>query len=156
MARRKVVRSYPPFLLNKCVKRRSTMRFTEIANPEDQLALWRMVSDSMWKVFGQASPTTQPNNTQHAQPNPINAVKPIATPRPTVEPLAKGMHRIASIRKPAGKPAKPSKLPKPKKAPMTQYLSHYPSRSHWHPHPCRSRISNKNHNKITRPICTKS
>ena len=65
------------------------MRFTEIANPEDQLALWRMVSDSMWKVFGQPSPTTQPNNTQHAQPNPINALKPIATPRPTVEPLAK-------------------------------------------------------------------
>ena len=28
------------------------------------------------------------------------------------------MHRIASIRKPAGKPVKPSKLPKPKKAPV--------------------------------------
>ena len=94
------------------------MRFTEIANPEDQLALWRMVSDSMWKVFGQPSPTAQPNNTQHAQPNPINALTPKATPRPTVEPLAKGMHRIASIRKPAEKPVKPSKLPKTKKAPM--------------------------------------
>ena len=33
------------------------MRFTEIANPEDQLALWRMVSDSMWKAFGQPTQT---------------------------------------------------------------------------------------------------
>ena len=29
------------------------MRFMEIANPEDQLALWRLVSDKMWGAFAQ-------------------------------------------------------------------------------------------------------
>ena len=26
------------------------MRFTEIANPEDQLALWRLISDNVWSA----------------------------------------------------------------------------------------------------------
>ena len=29
------------------------MRFNEIANPEDQLALWKLVSDTMWGAFAQ-------------------------------------------------------------------------------------------------------
>ena len=32
------------------------MRFMEIANPEDQLALWKMVSDKMWAAFAQQIP----------------------------------------------------------------------------------------------------
>ena len=31
------------------------MRFMEIANPEDQLALWRLISDNVWSaVMAQA------------------------------------------------------------------------------------------------------
>ena len=32
------------------------MRFTEIANAEDQLALWKLVSDKMWAAFAQPVP----------------------------------------------------------------------------------------------------
>ena len=32
------------------------MRFLEIANPEDQLALWKLISDKMWAAFAQPAP----------------------------------------------------------------------------------------------------
>jgi hypothetical protein len=32
------------------------MRFMEIANPEDQLALWKLISDKMWAAFAQQVP----------------------------------------------------------------------------------------------------
>ena len=32
------------------------MRFLEIASPEDQLALWKLVSDKMWTAFAQQLP----------------------------------------------------------------------------------------------------
>ena len=94
------------------------MRFTEIANPEDQLALWRMVSNSMWKAFDEPNSGALMPNTQQTQPNQIPTVKTVAPPRTMVKPLAKGMGRIASISKPVAKPAKSVKAPKPKKAPM--------------------------------------
>ena len=34
------------------------MRFMEIANPEDQLALWKLISDKMWGAFAQQLPQT--------------------------------------------------------------------------------------------------
>ena len=94
------------------------MRFTEIANPEDQLALWRMVSDSMWKAFGQPTQTNFTSSAQPNQPNQFNQANTPnsnTTPKAIVKPLASSGQRIASIRKPA---AKPAKAPKPKKAPM--------------------------------------
>lgn len=94
------------------------MRFTEIANPEDQLALWRMVSNSMWKAFDEPNSGALMPNAQQTQPNQNPAVKTVAPPRPMVKPLAKGMGRIASLSKPVAKPAKSVKAPKPKKAPM--------------------------------------
>ena len=94
------------------------MRFTEIANPEDQLALWRMVSNSMWKAFDEPNLGTLMPNAQQTQPNQNPVVKTVAPPAPMVKPLAKGMGRIASISKPVAKPAKSVKAPKPKKAPM--------------------------------------
>jgi len=37
------------------------MRFVEIANPEDQLALWKLVSDKMWdKSACPRSPSVRP------------------------------------------------------------------------------------------------
>ena len=94
------------------------MRFTEIANPEDQLALWRMVSNSMWKAFDEPNSGALMPNAQQTQPNQNPVVKTVAPPRPMVKPLAKGMGRIASISKPVAKPAKSVKEPKPKKTPM--------------------------------------
>ena len=94
------------------------MRFTEIANPEDQLALWRMVSNSMWKAFDEPNSGALMPNAQQTQPNQNPVVKTVAPPAPMVKPLAKGMGRIASISKPVAKPAKSVKAPKPKKAPM--------------------------------------
>ncbi len=39
------------------------MRFMEIANPEDQLALWRLISDNVWGAFAQQPPQPQPRAT---------------------------------------------------------------------------------------------
>ena len=36
------------------------MRFMEIANPEDQLALWRLISDKVWGAFAQQPPQPKP------------------------------------------------------------------------------------------------
>lgn len=94
------------------------MRFTEIANLEDQLALWRMVSNSMWKAFDQPNPGALKPKAQQALSNQNPIMKKVAPPGPMVKPLAKGMGRVASISKPVAKPAKSVKVPKPKKAPM--------------------------------------
>ena len=73
------------------------MRFTEIANPEEQLALWKLVSDKMWATFQQQAPQ---------QSSPV-AMKQLSTPTPK------------SVAKPQGKRnTKPVKTYKPKKAPM--------------------------------------
>ena len=32
------------------------MRFLEIASPEDQLALWKLVTDKVWAAFAQQLP----------------------------------------------------------------------------------------------------
>jgi hypothetical protein len=32
------------------------MRFMEIANPEDQLALWKLISNKMWAALAQTAP----------------------------------------------------------------------------------------------------
>ena len=42
------------------------MRFMEIANPEDQLALWKLVSDKMWGAFAQQLPPSSMTTTQPA------------------------------------------------------------------------------------------
>jgi hypothetical protein len=81
------------------------MRFTEIANPEDQLALWKLVSDKMWAAFGQQA---------QQQPNPVpkqNFAPSI--PKATAKPVSR------TPTKPLGKrKATPVKVHKPKKAPM--------------------------------------
>ena len=81
------------------------MRFTEIANPEDQLALWKLVSDKMWAAFGQQA-QQQPN------PMPPQQLAP-STPKTTAKPISR------TPTKPLGKrKATPVKAHKPKKAPM--------------------------------------
>ena len=41
------------------------MRFTEITSPEDQLALWRLISNKVWDSFAQ----TQPQDSAPLQAN---------------------------------------------------------------------------------------
>ncbi len=81
------------------------MRFTEIANPEDQLALWKLVSDKMWAAFGQqAQQQPNPSSSQQLAPS---------TPKATPKPISRTLTKPLGTRK-----ATPVKAHKPKKAPM--------------------------------------
>ncbi|CAN1572905.1 hypothetical protein MCEMAEM4_03414 [Burkholderiaceae bacterium] len=92
------------------------MRFTEIANPEDQLALWKLVSDKMWAAFGQqAQQQSNPMPTQQFAPStPKAAAKPIS--RTQAKPLGKRKATPVKAHKPKKAPmaAAPKPLPKPK------------------------------------------
>ena len=80
------------------------MRFTEIINPEDQLALWRLISDKVWSSLGQTA--QQPNA---AAQHPVAPVGP--------KPVPKGSSRVPAKPMRKGKVA-PAKKGKSKKAPM--------------------------------------
>ena len=81
------------------------MRFTEIANAEDKLALWKLVTDKMWAAFGQ----------QAQQQNATVPIKQVA--RTTPKAVAKSM--TLSKAKPQGKKqSAPAKVARPKKAPI--------------------------------------
>ena len=81
------------------------MRFTEIANAEDKLALWKLVTDKMWAAFGQ----------QAQQQNAPGPIKQVARTAPKA--VAKSM--TPSKAKPQGKKqSAPAKVARPKKAPM--------------------------------------
>ena len=93
--------------INKCRKRRPNMRFMEIANPEDQLALWKLVSDKMWAAFAQ--PVPQPDSTQGPQSSTLKSR--VANPaNPVARPTTKTSHKASAKSK--------TKAVKPKRAPM--------------------------------------
>lgn len=91
------------------------MRFIEIANPEDQLALWKLVSDKMWAAFA-----------QQAQPQHLNLLPTqqtaLSTPKAMAKPVSRTPAKLQGKRK-----VTPVKATKPTKAPMAPPLSHYPS-----------------------------
>ena len=103
------------------------MRFMEIANPEDQLALWKMVSDKMWATFAQQIPqafngSTQP--TAAPQSNTGFATRPQvgSTAKPTRKSSAKtvGKTRPRAVKPKRAPMAPPPKaLPKPKAQQLT-------------------------------------
>ena len=106
------------------------MRFMEIANPEDQLALWKLVSDKMWDTFAQqvGQPvSSQPSPSQISQGRPTTPVgasaKPIAKP---LRPVTKNKHKAptkgkarASKTKRAPMAPAPKPLPKPSPQQLT-------------------------------------
>ena len=103
------------------------MRFMEIANPEDQLALWRLISDNVWGAFAQPQPqaTTAPVHTatlgqgRAAIPaRPVAKHLPRPTPKASHQPTVKGKARAA---KPKRAPMAPAPKPLPK--PQAQQLS---------------------------------
>jgi len=103
----------------------------EIANPEDQLALWRLISDNVWGAFAQQQPQPQPQATTapvHAatlgQGRAAIPAKPVAkhlprpTPKASHQPTVKAKARAA---KPKRAPMAPAPKPLPK--PQAQQLS---------------------------------
>ncbi len=109
------------------------MRFMEIANPEDQLALWRLISDNVWGAFAQQKPQPQPQ--PQATTAPVHAAtlgqgraatpaRPVAkhlprpTPKASHQPTVKAKARAA---KPKRAPMAPAPKPLPK--PQAQQLS---------------------------------
>ena len=83
------------------------MRFTEIANPEDQLALWKLISDKMWDAFAQ--PAAQGTSSQPPQSSTPKGRA--ASPAKSVtRPITKTSHKASAKSK--------AKAVKPKRAPM--------------------------------------
>ncbi len=105
------------------------MRFMEIANPEDQLALWRLISDNVWGAFAQQKPqpqaTTAPVHAATlAQGRAAMPGKPVAKHLPRPKP--KASHKVtvkgkARAVKPKRAPMAPAPKPLPK--PQAQQLS---------------------------------
>ena len=99
----------------------------EIANPEDQLALWKLVSDKMWDTFAQhvGQPvSSQPSPSQISPGRPTTPVgvsaKPIAKP---LRPVTKNKHKAptkgkARASKPKRAPMAPAPKPLPKPNPL--------------------------------------
>ena len=90
------------------------MRFMEIASPEDQLALWKLVSDKMWDTFAQQ--VSQPvGSQQKTTPTPqVRAATPFGV---AAKPNAKLLR--PSAKSPRKAPAKAkARASKPRRAPM--------------------------------------
>ena len=86
------------------------MRYTEIANPEDQLALWRLVSDKMWDAFALQLPQAATAPTQQTaldQGRAAISTKPMTKDQPKA--TAKTAHK--SQPKAKGRAVKPKSVP---------------------------------------------
>lgn len=91
------------------------MRFTEIANPEDQLALWKLVSDKMWAAF--AEPVIQTARAQVPQISTSKATA-INSTRTASKTIPQTSHKASAKSK--------LKAIKPKIAPMAQSPKPFP------------------------------
>ena len=83
------------------------MRFKEIANPADQLALWKLISDKMWAAFEEPVPS----RTNTPLPQPITAQGRATRPGSRVAKAVPKAPRKSAVK------AKP-KAAKPRRAPM--------------------------------------
>jgi hypothetical protein len=125
------------------------VRFNEIASPEDQLALWKLVSDTMWGAFAQElspSPMTLTQPRSVGQGGAAIPIQPIAKQVPKApaqaahkaQPKAKG-RAIKPKRTPTAPAPKPKPLPKPNpqqpspiQAPKQQTQQHQQLPQHLH------------------------
>ena len=83
------------------------MRFTEIANPEDQLALWKLISDKMWAAFAQPAAQGTSSHPPHSSAPKGRVASPA---KPVTRPIPKTSHNASTKSK--------AKAVKPKRAPM--------------------------------------
>ncbi len=96
------------------------MRFMEIANPEDQLALWKLISDKMWAAFAQ--PVPQADGTQVPQSSSMKGrvaspAKPVARPTTKTPSKSSGKSKAKAV-KPKRAPMAPAPKPLPKPNPQ--------------------------------------
>jgi hypothetical protein len=102
------------------------MRFMEISNPEDQLALWKLISDKMWAAFAQTAPqvaSTQAHQPSTAQGRVASPAKSVARPIPKApgKSPAKAMPKAAKPKRAPMAPApKPLAKPNPQQPTPTQ------------------------------------
>ena len=69
------------------------MRFTEIADPEDQLALWRLISDNVWPAVAAQARELARQKAQAAATPKIKKIKPKkAPPLPSSQPVLRPTH----------------------------------------------------------------
>ena len=95
------------------------MRFMEIANPEDQLALWKMVSNKMWAAFAQQIPqafngSTQPTAATQSSTGVDTRLQVGLVAKPTRKSSAK---TVGKTRPRAAKPKRAPMAPPPKPLP---------------------------------------
>ena len=83
------------------------MRFKEIANPADQLALWKLISDKMWAAFDEPVPS----RTNTPLPQQITAQGRATRPDSRAAKAVPKASRTSAVK------AKP-KAVKPRRAPM--------------------------------------
>ena len=96
------------------------MRFMEIANPEDQLALWKLISDKMWAAFAQpASQGTSSHPPLSSAPKGrvASPAKPVTRPT-TKTPSKSSVRSKAKAVKPKRAPMAPAPKPLPKPNPQ--------------------------------------
>jgi hypothetical protein len=104
------------------------MRFLEIANPEDQLALWKLISDKMWAAFAQPASRSVDGQVPRAAISP-GRVGTVATPLRTAIPKAATKSTFKAVPK-ATKPRRapmapaPKPLPKPRPQQSISSLAH--------------------------------
>ena len=87
------------------------MRFMEIANPEDQLALWKLISDKMWGAFAQQLPQTTTAPMQSSSVGQSRAALP-------TKPMAKHVPKAPEKSAHKSQPKAKGRATKPKRAPM--------------------------------------
>ena len=87
------------------------MRFMEIANPEDQLALWKLISDKMWGAFAQQLPQTTTTSMQSSSVGQRRASLP-------TKPIAKHVPKAQTKTAHKSQPKAKGRATKPKRAPM--------------------------------------
>jgi hypothetical protein len=83
----------------------------EIANPEDQLALWKLISDKMWGAFAQQLPQTTTTPMQSSSVGQNRAALP-------TKPMAKHVPKAQAKTAHKSQPKAKGKATKPKRAPM--------------------------------------
>lgn len=101
------------------------MRFTEIINPEDQLALWRLISDKVWSTFGQTAPQPSSAAAQH----PVAPVNPKPALKSPARVPAKPVRKVKATPAKKGKPKRAPMAPPPKPLPKPTQLSPTPTQA---------------------------
>ena len=127
------------------------MRFMEIANPEDQLALWKLVSDKMWGAFAQQPPQPKPQPQATAAPVPAATLgqgRAALTARPT----PKALHQAAVKGKAgAAKPKRAPMAPAPKPLPKPQAQQLSPGQASKHQTQQHQQLAQHLHKELVKP-----